>query len=86
MHRFTVALRLLHHLEPAGVGARDLAECLTLQLQRACRPTSAATTAPARPRCAICQQPMDLLARRDVKRLAQLCGEQRGAASRRRSA
>jgi len=33
VHRFTVALRLLHHLEPVGVGARSLAECLTLQLQ-----------------------------------------------------
>jgi RNA polymerase sigma-54 factor len=25
VHRFTVALRLLHHLEPAGVGARTWA-------------------------------------------------------------
>ena len=33
VHRFTVALRLLHHLEPVGVGARSLAECLTLQLK-----------------------------------------------------
>eukprot|EP01034_Spumella_vulgaris_P005108 gene5108-6519_t len=33
VHRFTVALRLLHHLEPAGVGARTLGECLTLQLR-----------------------------------------------------
>ncbi|HTH77970.1 MAG TPA: RNA polymerase factor sigma-54, partial [Ramlibacter sp.] len=32
VHRFTVALRLLHHLDPTGVGARSLAECLTLQL------------------------------------------------------
>src|SRR5665647_860867 len=30
VHRFTVALRLLHHMEPVGVGARSLGECLTL--------------------------------------------------------
>ncbi len=34
VHRFTVAQRLLQTLEPVGVGARNLAECLTLQLQR----------------------------------------------------
>ena len=33
VHHFTVALGLLHNLEPIGVGARDLAECLTLQLR-----------------------------------------------------
>ncbi|MCB2069648.1 MAG: RNA polymerase factor sigma-54, partial [Ottowia sp.] len=33
VHRFTMALKLLQSLEPAGVGARDLAECLTLQLK-----------------------------------------------------
>jgi RNA polymerase sigma-54 factor len=73
VHRFTVALRLLHHMEPVGVGARSLGECLSLQLQ-ALRDEGEAPQA-----CAIavkiCAQPMDLLARRDVKRLAQLCGE-----------
>ncbi len=73
VHRFTVALRLLHHMEPVGVGARSLGECLSLQLQ-ALRDEGEAPDA-----CAIalkiCAQPMDLLARRDVKRLAQLCGE-----------
>ncbi|MBU6466659.1 MAG: RNA polymerase factor sigma-54, partial [Burkholderiales bacterium] len=33
VHRFTVALSLLQSLEPTGVGARNLAECLRLQLQ-----------------------------------------------------
>ncbi|HXD07689.1 MAG TPA: RNA polymerase factor sigma-54, partial [Burkholderiaceae bacterium] len=33
VHRFTMALGLLHHLEPVGVGARSLAECLSLQLK-----------------------------------------------------
>jgi RNA polymerase sigma-54 factor len=73
VHRFTVALRLLHHLEPVGVGARTLSECLTLQLQA----MQAAGNAP--PACAtalrICGQPMELLARRDIKRLSQNCGD-----------
>jgi RNA polymerase sigma-54 factor len=73
VHRFTVALRLLQHLEPIGVGARSLGECLRLQLQAMQgegRPHPACATA-----LRICEQPMELLARRDVKRLAQLCGE-----------
>ncbi|MGZ5787685.1 MAG: RNA polymerase factor sigma-54, partial [Ramlibacter sp.] len=73
MHRFTVALRLLQHLEPVGVGARSLGECLRLQLQ------VMHDAGQAHPACAtalrICQQPMELLARRDVKRLSQLCGD-----------
>ncbi len=73
MHRFTVALRLLQHLEPAGVGARSLAECLSLQLKAMLEAGGAA------PACAtalrICAQPIELLARRDVKRLTQLCGD-----------
>lgn len=73
VHRFTVALRLLHHLDPTGVGARSLAECLTLQLQamRAAGDGSPAVDTALR----ICQQPIDLLARRDIKRLVQLTGE-----------
>ena len=73
VHRFTMALRLLQSLEPTGVGARSLAECLTLQLKA----MQAAGGAP--PACAtalrICAQPMELLARRDVKRLMQVCGD-----------
>ncbi|HZY17237.1 MAG TPA: RNA polymerase factor sigma-54 [Ramlibacter sp.] len=75
VHRFTVALRLLHHLDPAGVGARSLAECLTLQLQALRGERDPAVCDAA---LAICRQPIDLLARRDVKRLAQLCGESEG--------
>ena len=33
VHRFTVALGLLQSMEPTGVGARNLAECLALQLR-----------------------------------------------------
>ena len=73
VHRFTVALHLLHHLEPVGVGARSLSECLSLQLRAQCAgaPEDAACHTALR----ICAQPIDLLARRDVRRLAQLCGE-----------
>jgi RNA polymerase sigma-54 factor len=73
VHRFTVALRLLHHLDPAGAGARSLAECLTLQLKtmQAAGDTSPVISAALR----ICEQPIDLLARRDIKRLVQLTGE-----------
>jgi RNA polymerase sigma-54 factor len=71
VHRFTVALSLLHHLEPVGVGARSLAECLTLQLQSRQGGDEDVREATL----AICRHPMDLLARRDVKRLAQLCGQ-----------
>jgi RNA polymerase sigma-54 factor len=67
-HEFAVALKLLQHMEPAGVGARGRAECLSLQLLD-CRNTDETRAA-----IAICQQPMELLAKRDVKRLAQLCG------------
>jgi RNA polymerase sigma-54 factor len=73
VHRFTVALRLLQHLEPVGVGARCLAECLSLQLRAMLvggDPHPACGTA-----LRICGQPMELLARRDVKRLSQLCGD-----------
>lgn len=71
VHRFTVALRLLHHLEPVGVGARSLAECLCLQLRAGLGGGDPEVREAA---LAICGQPMDLLARRDIKRLAQLCG------------
>ncbi len=65
---FGFTLKLLHSMEPAGVGARNLAECLSLQLLdcQDCEETRAAI--------AMCKQPMELLAKRDVKRLSHLCG------------
>jgi RNA polymerase sigma-54 factor len=73
VHRFTVALRLLQSLDPPGVGARNLAECLTLQLKamQADDPDDEACATAMR----ICQHPIDLLAKRDVKRLALLCAD-----------
>ncbi|MCJ7799792.1 MAG: RNA polymerase factor sigma-54, partial [Polaromonas sp.] len=65
---FAMALKLLQHMEPAGVGARHLAECLSLQLRDA-EPSNEARAA-----LAMCRQSMELLAKRDVKRLSHLCG------------
>jgi len=68
LDRLQCALRWLQSLEPTGVGARSLSECLVLQLR---------TT----PRCEarqiamrICEQHLDLLARRDVKKLTAATG------------
>ncbi len=69
VHRFQVALSLLQSLEPVGVGARDLGECLRLQLQV----INADTEERAELRAcalAICKQPLEMLAKRDFKRLA----------------
>jgi len=73
VHRFTVALRLLQSLDPPGVGARSLTECLMLQLRslQSQQPADEVYGTAIR----LCAQPMDLLARRDVKRLAQLCAD-----------
>jgi RNA polymerase sigma-54 factor len=66
--RLLMALHWLQHLEPAGVGARDLGECLRLQI------LEMRNTPQARAALSICEQPMELLAKRDMKRLASLCG------------
>ena len=63
------ALRLLQSFEPAGVGARDLPECLLLQLD-----ARAATAQPPAPRTlelarAIAHQHLQLLAAKDFTRL-----------------
>lgn len=85
VHRFTVALHLLHSLEPTGVGARNLAECLTLQLQALQQAPDATASSPdsntdtVRTALCVCQQPLDWLARRDVRRLVAACGASEGA-------
>jgi RNA polymerase sigma-54 factor len=77
-HHFTVALRLLQSLEPSGVGARDLAECLRLQLKARLNDALAAPDPKQRMllelALCMCEQSMDLLARRDIKALTQRCG------------
>jgi RNA polymerase sigma-54 factor len=68
LERLTCALRWLQSLEPTGVGARSLGECLTLQLRATAR-------CPARGLAIrICEQYLELLARRDVRRLMALTG------------
>ncbi len=68
LERLQCALKWLQSLEPLGVGARDLPECLVLQLR-------------ARPRCEaqavaiiVCKQHLELLARRDLKKLMAATG------------
>ncbi len=85
VHRFTVALHLLQSLDPTGVGARDLSECLSLQVKAKLNDlnlasnlaTSHATQLKQTCRTAlsILKQPTDFLARRDLKKLMQLCRE-----------
>jgi RNA polymerase sigma-54 factor len=66
--RLATALHWLQHMEPAGVGARDLGECLRLQIMEL------RNTPEARAALAICHQPMELMAKRDIKRLCLVCG------------
>ncbi|MGJ7491210.1 RNA polymerase factor sigma-54 [Variovorax sp. ZT4R33] len=73
VHHFQVALGLLQSLEPVGVGARDLGECLAIQLRALAHAGETPEQAQIRKSAiAICKQPMELLARRDFKRLATL--------------
>lgn len=76
---FEMALRLLQSLEPAGVGARNLAECLRLQLraqqaEAARRGTDEEDADVLAQALRLVAQPTELLARRDLKKLAQLTG------------
>ncbi len=72
LERLQVALRWLQSLEPLGVGARDLPDCLTLQLDAL--PHSKAQTVAI----IICKQHLDLLARRDLKKLMAATGADAG--------
>ncbi|MDR2853177.1 MAG: RNA polymerase factor sigma-54 [Burkholderiaceae bacterium] len=81
MQHFQVALNLLQSFDPPGVGARDLGECLSIQLRQlpAWAGTKAGVEGAARERSArvalaICERPavLALLAKRDIKRLAVL--------------
>ncbi|RDI28572.1 RNA polymerase RpoN-/SigL-like sigma 54 subunit [Pseudacidovorax intermedius] len=73
VHHFQVALGLLQSLDPLGVGARDLGECLAIQLRAGADEDDSDEEDQVRKvALAICKQPMDLLAKRDFKRLAVL--------------
>jgi RNA polymerase sigma-54 factor len=66
-----IALKLVQSLEPAGVGARDLRECLLLQLREDDDPAHAATQRLAQK---IVTEYLDRLAMRDVSGLARTLG------------
>jgi len=62
-------LAVLQGFDPIGIGARDLAECLALQLKEKDRFDPAMATMIAH---------LDLVAKRDTAQLAQLCGVDAG--------
>jgi len=66
--RLQCALKWLQAMEPTGVGARSLAECLTLQLRL--MPRSEAQMIAI----IVCKSHLDLLARRDLKKLMAATG------------
>jgi RNA polymerase sigma-54 factor len=68
LERLQCALKWLQSLEPLGVGARNLPECLMLQLRQ--KPRSAAQAVAI----IICKQHLDLLAKRDWKKLEAATG------------
>jgi RNA polymerase sigma-54 factor len=68
LSRLRCALHHLHRLEPAGVGARSLGECLRLQLRRL--PPSPHKALALR----LVDQHLELLGKRDIKRLMTLTG------------
>lgn len=65
---FKCALKWLQSMEPAGVGARDLGECLELQLRSHPRSPEQALA------IVICRRHLELLAKRDWRRLMSLTG------------
>ena len=72
VQRLTLALRLLQSLDPAGVGARGLAECLALQIRRRIDEHPAGETAETLSAALlICEQnsALEWLARHDVKHI-----------------
>jgi RNA polymerase sigma-54 factor len=68
LERLQCALKWLQNMEPLGVGARDLGECLILQLRA--QPRSEAQMIAIM----ICKQHLELLAKRDMKKLMAATG------------
>ncbi|MFN3887261.1 MAG: RNA polymerase factor sigma-54 [Aquabacterium sp.] len=68
LSRLRCALSWLQHMEPTGVGASNLSECLVLQL-KAMEEEAARNLA-----IVICQQHLELLARRDMRKLMAATG------------
>ncbi|NRF66342.1 RNA polymerase factor sigma-54 [Aquincola sp. S2] len=68
LERLRCALKWLQSLEPAGVGASNLGDCLVLQLRQQPRCEAQAVA------IIICKQHLELLARRDAKKLMAATG------------
>ena len=83
VHRFNFALKLLQTLEPTGVGARNLVECLVLQLKArlSAGPPDDPQGAAIRTALALLAHAdaLDWLARRDVRRMMQASAESESA-------
>jgi RNA polymerase sigma-54 factor len=73
LSRLRCALRWLQNLEPLGVGAANLSECLQLQLRA--QPVGVTRDLALR----ICADHLELLARRDVKKLSAATGADEAA-------
>jgi len=69
LHELEAALEIVQQLEPVGVGARSLQECLLLQLAEVPE-----TTPGYRLACLLVEDHFDLLARRQFPQIAQLLG------------
>jgi RNA polymerase sigma-54 factor len=70
MDRLQCGLNFLQSMEPTGVGARTLGECLCLQLRQ--KPPAKSTAVTLLAALKICTEHLALLARRDFKKIAQL--------------
>ncbi len=68
LSRLRCGLGWLQNLEPVGVGAANLSECLILQLKTLPRSEAQAIA------IIICRQHLELLARRDIKKLMAVTG------------
>jgi RNA polymerase sigma-54 factor len=68
LDRLNCALKWLQNMEPTGVGARNLGECLCLQLRTQPRSEAQAVA------IIVCKHHLELLARRDMKRLMAATG------------
>jgi len=68
LDRLQCALKWLQSMEPAGVGARSLSECLILQLRLLPRSEAQMIA------IMVCKQHLELLARRDMKKLMAATG------------
>ena len=69
VEEIAIALRHVQNMDPSGVAARDVSECLTLQLRAL--PTDTPYLAPA---IELCAKHLDVLAARDFNRLKRILG------------